>query len=134
QCANKSELLLHAAAEPPGQTILKAIHIEHRQIAVAARCDLIARYASQIADVPNVFGNREIRIQAECLSQITGLCASLTSGLAEHLRRTGGCFHYAGENLKRRRLARAIRANEPENLAARNFEIDTAHRFRSAIA
>ena len=38
--AGERQLLLHAAAQLPGQPVREAVHVEHLQIAVTARCDL----------------------------------------------------------------------------------------------
>ncbi len=73
QRARQRELLLHAAAQPAGQPIGEAIHVEHLQVAMPAPIDLVARHATQVADVLNVLADGEIGIEAECLRQVAGL-------------------------------------------------------------
>ena len=58
QRAGQRELLFHAAAEPAGEPMFEAVHIEHAQIAAAALGDLVRRHAAQIADVADVFARR----------------------------------------------------------------------------
>jgi hypothetical protein len=62
ECTGEREFLLHSAAQTSGQTIRKAVHVEHPQIAVAAFNDLFWRNAAQIADIAYVLGNAEIRV------------------------------------------------------------------------
>ena len=53
--AGQRQLLLHAAAQPSGQPVGEAVHVEHLQVAMPAAIDLVARHAPQVADVADVF-------------------------------------------------------------------------------
>ena len=57
----------------PARRTGESIHVEHLQILAASLHDVVGCDAAQIADVANVFENRKIGVQAECLSQIACL-------------------------------------------------------------
>ena len=109
--------------------MLEAVHVKHPQIAMPALRDLLGRNAAQIADVADVFRDGEIGIEAEGLRQIAGLRTRFARRVAEDFRRAGGRLHHAGQDLKRGRLARAVGADQAEDLAVFDFEIDAAHGF-----
>ncbi len=134
QRAGQRQLLLHAAAQPAGQPMFEAVHVEHAQIAASAPGDLIRRHAAQIADVADVFGDGEIRIEAERLRQIAGVRARFAGRHAENFRRAGGGFHHSGEDLERGGLACAVRADQSEDFAVADFEIDAPNGFQRTVA
>ena len=134
QRARERELLLHAPAQPSGQPLGKAIHVEHLQVATSAAVDLVAGHAAEVADVADVLADGEVGIEAERLGQIAGVGARLAGRLAEDFSHAGGRFHDAGENLKRRGLSGAVRSDQSEDLARWKGERDTAHRFDVAVA
>src|SRR5262249_3976138 len=84
---------------------------------------------AEVADVANVFHHSQVWIQTEDLREITGLRARFARGTAEHFHSAGGRFHHTGNNLKGRGLACAIRTDEAEDFAARDFQADSSHRL-----
>ena len=133
QRAGERELLLHAAAEPPGQTIGEAIHIEHAEILIAALIDLPGRNVTEIADVADVFRDAEIGIEAERLRQIADLRARLARGLAEDFGLARSRLHDAAEYLERGCFAGAIGTDQAENFSLANFKVDGAYCLDGAV-
>src|ERR1019366_4491062 len=96
--------------------------------------DVVGCDAAQIADVADVFDNRKIGVQAECLSQIACLGACFARWLTKNLSRSGACFHDPGENLERRSFSRTIGADQAEDLAFAHLKTDSANGFEFAVA
>ena len=134
QRARERELLLHAAAQPAGQSIGEPIHVEHLQVAMPATIDLGARHATKVADVLNVLADGEIRIEAECLRQIAGLCTGLPGLAAEDFGHAGRRFHHPGENLEGRGFPGAVWADQPENLSPRNRKRNAANSLERPVS
>jgi len=105
--------------------MFEAVHVEHAQITAAALFDLVGRHAAKVADVADVFGHREIRIQTERLRQVSGVRAGFPGRNAEHFRRPGRGLHHSGEDLESGGLPGAVGADQSEDFAIRDFEIDT---------
>ena len=133
QRAGQRQLLLHAAAQPSGQPMLEPVHIEHAQVAASALGDLIGRHAPKIADIADVFRDGEIRIQAEGLRQIPGVRAGFAGRHPEHFRRAGGGLHNSGEDLERSGLPCAVRADQSEDFAIPDFEIDAPNGIQDTV-
>src|SRR5580693_7968358 len=114
--------------------MLEPVHIEHTEVTASARRDLVGWHAAKIADVADVFGDREIRIKAEGLCQIAGMRSGFSRCDAEYFRRAGSSLHHSGQDLKRGRFSRAIGADQAEDLAVFDFEIDPAHGIQLTVA
>ena len=133
QRADQRELLPHAAAQLSGEAVGEAVHVEHAQVLLAAVEDRLRVNAAQIAAVANVLGDSEVGIKAEGLSEIAGLRAHLARRAAEDVGNAGGRLHHAGEDLKGRGFARAIRTDEAEYLARVDFKADSPYGLNFAI-
>src|SRR5208282_2305303 len=104
---------------------LEPVHIEHTQVAASALGDLIGWYAAKIADIADVLRDGEIRIEAERLRQIPGVRAGFPGRQTEHFRRAGGGLHNSGQDLEGSGLSCPVRADQSEDFAIPDFEIDT---------
>ena len=134
QRAGERQLLLHAAAETAGKAFGKPVHVEHGKVLVAAIANIRAGDPPQIADVADVFGDREIGIKAERLGEITGLSARFACGTAEDFGAAGSRFHHAREDLEGGSLPRAVRSDESENFPAMHGQIDAADSLDGTVA
>ena len=134
QRAGQRQLLLHAAAQAAGQSVEEALHPEHGQVALPAPRDLGPGHAPQLADVAQVLGHAQVRVQAERLGEIAHVLARRARRSAEQLGLAGGGLHHAAQDLERRGLARPVRPDEPEDLAHLHLEVDAAHRLGGAVA
>ena len=105
-----------------------------RRYCRAAVEDRLRLDAAQIAAVADVFVDGEVGIEAEGLRQVAGLRTHLARRAAEDVGDAGGRFHHSGENLEGRGLARAVGADQAEDLARADFEVDSAHGFERAVA
>jgi len=117
QRTRERQFLLHPTAQFPGQPIREAIQVEHLQIVLAAFCDLVGSNAAQIADVTDVFENREIRIETELLGEVAGFGARGARRLAKNFRHATAQLHNSGEDLERRGLAGSVGPDQAEDLA-----------------
>ena len=134
QRTDERELLPHAAAQLSGEAAGEAVHVEHAQVLPAAIEDRLRLDAAQIAAVADVFVDGEVWIEAEGLGEVAGLRTHLARRPAEDVGDAGGRFHHAGENLEGRGLARAIGADEAEDLARVDCKADAAHGLERAVA
>src|SRR5262249_32138296 len=134
QGTDQPELLLHPAAQLSGEAVDEATEVEHLEVSVASRGDIATWHGPQVARVAEVFGDGEVRVQAEGLRQIAGLRPSLPRRTAEDLGRATACLHDSGEDLEGGRLARAIGTDETEDLALADLEADAAHGVDRAVA
>src|SRR5258708_35377513 len=129
----EGELLLHATTEPSSEPVLKAQHVEHLEIAGRAARDVARRHAAQIADVSNVFLDRQFRVEAEGLREVAGLRPHLSRGTTKDLCDTGGRLHDPGEDLERRRFSGTVRSDQAKDLTTPDVEIDAAHCLGVAV-
>src|SRR5262249_46637886 len=90
--------------------------------------------AAQVADVPQVLGDGEVRVEAERLREIPGLGSRRPRRLPEDLGESAGRPHDAGQDLEDRALPRAVGADEAEDLALLDLEADAADRLQRAVA
>src|SRR5689334_14329424 len=88
---------------------------------------------AEVADVADVLCNGEVGIEAERLGEVAGLRSRFARRAAENLRAAGSCFHHAREDLKRSSLSGSVRADESEDFAGADFEIEAADRLNGAV-
>src|SRR5438034_1152607 len=100
-----------------GVPVHEALHAEHREIPLPAPLDLPDGHAPQLADVAQVLLHAEVLVEAEGLREVADVRARLSRRLAEQLGGAGRRLHHAAEDLERRGLSRALRPDEPEDLA-----------------
>src|SRR5437667_10295055 len=131
--AGERQLLLHAAAEPSREPPGEALHPEHREIAIPAPFDLGHRHAPQLADVAEVLRHAQVRVEAEHLREVADVRPRPSRRLTEQLGGAGRRLHHAAEDLERRGLPRAVRPDEPEDLARSHVEVDATHRLEGSI-
>src|SRR5439155_23594977 len=90
------------------------------------------------AERAHALADREVRIERRRLQDDTELLAPRLTGLlridAENFDLARSAFAVALENLDRRRLAGAVRADEAEDLARTDVEVHLAHRPRASVA
>ena len=91
------------------------------------------KQSPQFSHIPKVFGDAEIVVETEYLSQVTDVGARVACRSTKHDRLAGCGGHHAAENLKDGGLAGAIRSDQSKNLAVGDCEIDAANRFHRAI-
>jgi hypothetical protein len=132
--AGKRQLLLHAAAQPSCQAIGEPVHVEHAEIAHRPAIDLGARRLSQIADISDVLEDRQVRVEAERLSQIPGLRARFACRPSKYVGGSTAGLHHARQHLERRRFSGTVGPDQPEDLALPDVERDAADRLHLAVS
>src|SRR5262249_5509058 len=82
--ARERKLLLHAAAEPPGEAVFETFHTEHLEVAPASIIDLLVGEAPQLSHVTQILRNAEIVIEAEDLCEVSHVGARLARRMTQH--------------------------------------------------
>src|SRR5581483_1200338 len=127
------ELLFHAAAQTPGQTRRKTIEVEQLEISRSARRKIVRRDLAQPAGILEVLVYAEVQIQAERLSQVTDARPGFAWRFPEHADFSASPFEHPGNDLERRSLARAVSADEPEDLTGPHLKADLIERLQRTV-
>ncbi len=135
QCANQSELLLHASRKFSRQTGAKLAHPRGSQQFRSALVSLFPVHAKQVGIKADVLINRQILIQAESLRHVTEVMLG-AFGIANHVgacddRTTFVRRHDSGEHTQRRGLAGAIGTHQAEDFSGTNIEAEMIDRDHS---
>ena len=133
QDAGERELLLHASTEPARQPTGKALHAKHFQISTRPFRDFFRGNAPKVANIADVFGNREVRIETEGLREIARVCARLASRLAEYFGAASCGFDHSSDDLESRSLAGSVGTQKSEYRCFGDFKTDAANGFDRAI-
>ena len=120
--AGKAELLLHAARQLAGEPTRESLEIRQGEKLVERGRALGLRQPAQIGVQVEIFLNRQVLVEAEALRHIadSGLNSGgiSTSVEAEHLHGPFVRQHEPGHNADQRRLAGAVRPDQPGDFAA----------------
>ena len=122
--ADEGELLLHAAGEPVGEAVAERRHAYHLEKSVPARG--IAAHVVDLGEEGHVLVHGEVAVQRELLRQVAdarGELPPLAGGVEAAGERLAGVrLQEAQDHAQRRRLARPVRPDEAEHLAAAHVE------------
>ena len=120
--AGKAELLLHTARQLAGEPTRESLEIRQGEKPVERRRALGLRQPAQIRVQVEIFLNRQVLVEAESLRHIAdgGLNSGRisTSVEAEHFHGPFVWQHEPGHNADQRRLAGAVRPDQPGDFAA----------------
>ena len=122
--ADEGELLLHAAGEPVGEAVAERRHAHHLEQRVPARG--IAAHVVDLGEEGHVLVHGEVAVERELLREVAdarGEPAPLAGGVEAAGERLAGVrLQEAQDHAQRRRLARPVRPDEAEHLAAAHVE------------
>ena len=113
-------------------TCVRSITVAHPLLLVRRR------HALDLGDERQVLHDRHVGVERRRLRQIAGPALGLDR-LVEHVEARDDRLalrgrHVAGQDAHRRRLARAVRPQEPENFAPFHAEADVVHCGDAAVA
>ena len=135
QGAGESELLLHAAGQPIGQARSKLGELRDLEQPLAPRG--VVDNAVDLGEERDVLVDAEIAVQAEALRQVADLgcdrAVLLHRIVAGHADGAAVGMQQAAQQPDARRLAGAVRADEPEHLAAGDLERQVVHGDRGPV-
>ena len=119
QRARERQLLLHAARQALGQPRPERRQLHHVEQPVPALA--VVRHAVDLGEEGDVLVDREVAVEAELLREVAHLRRDRVvlpdRVVAEHADGAAGGLEQPAQQPDRRRLARAVRADEAEHLA-----------------
>ncbi len=129
QGAGETELLFHAAGELAGQPVAERSEVREGEQALAPRRALRARHPEEIGIEVEILVDREVGVEPEALGHVGepglhGLRVGDHRDAVED-RVAGARPEDAGEHAQGGRLAGAVGADEPEELAGPHVEVET---------
>ena len=138
QGAHQRQLLLHAAGEIRGLALAERLHARHAEQALDQRLALGLRDPEQVGVEVHVLVDREIAVESEALGHVADLIldgVELASHVvACHPGLAFGGIQQAAQQAQRGGLAGAIRTDQAEDFAARDFEVEMVDRRQFAEA
>jgi hypothetical protein len=130
---SSASVLLHAAAEAPGESACEAVHAEHTEVVLASLTNGRRGHAAQLTDVAKVLLHREVRIQTEILRQVARKTSGIPCSDTKHLGCPAGGLHDASEHLKNRGFPGAVGSDQTKDFAFAHSEVNAAYRFDAAV-
>ncbi len=129
--ARQCHALLLAARKLADRAVAESVEPDHAQHLVHAPGDLVPREPANGQTVGDVFRDGHVRKQRIILEHHSHVAAPRWQRgdvAAADPQAAGGRLEIAGTDVEQRRLARSGRAEQREELAWRNVEIDRAQR------
>ncbi len=132
QRTRQGQLLLHPPGEILGLPLPEAAQPAERQELLDALLEGLAHNAVDAGLEEHVLVNRQLRVQAEALRNIAepalDLVRLLQHVVPRHTRRPRSRLQGSAKHPHGRRLPRTIGADQPEDLALQNGEVEVIHR------
>ncbi len=136
ECVRDGELLLHAARERASRTIGVRCQAGAIQQLTGATLEVGFGEPVQTGSEAQVFHDRQVAVQAECLWHVAELrlhCAHVAGEIdAEDARLLGGELEEAGERSEQGRLAGTVRADDADDLRPGERQVDPRERHSAA--
>ena len=133
QGAAEGQLLLHAAGELAGQPVAEGVQSHQRQQLLPPLQKVAVGHPPQPGHVAKVLHHAEIGVEGEGLGEIAHPRAGQAGRLPSTRTRAGAGVQQAGQDVEGAGLAGAVGADQPEDLARADLEVDAPQRLQGPV-